>query len=220
MKQWILLFWAGGFRSLGFVLLNTLMIAIPSARAQTGAGTALAFDGVNDYVSISNSAALNAFPLTVMGWIRNDEFGPDRGLVNKYAANSFNGYQIYLYEGTLHAWYFRDNTSHVWDGGRGLNGGFLSVFGWSHVAFTVDATGGKLYVNGGLRDSRVWTGTAGAPTTAQEMRLGRYENNYFRGSMDEVSIWSVALSSNAIVNAMNRPLVASETGLIAYWRCR
>ena len=210
---------AGGFQLLAFALLTAHWLVASSSQAQTGAGTALAFDGVNDYVSISNSVALNAFPLTVMGWIRNDEFGPDRGLVNKYAANSFNGYQIYLYEGTLHAWYFRDNTSHVWDGGRGLNGGFLSVFGWSHVAFTVDGAGGKLYVNGVLRDSRAWTGTAGPPTTAQEMRLGRYENNYFRGTMDEVSIWSVALSSNAIVNAMNRPLAASETGLIAYWRC-
>ncbi len=194
------------------------LVTGPVLRAQTGAGTALSFDGLNDYVSISNSAALNAFPLTVMGWIRNDEYGPDRGLINKYAANSFNGYQIYLYEGTLHAWYFRTNGSQVWDGGRGLNGGFLSIFGLSHVAFTVDATGGKLYVNGVLRDSRAWTGTAGAPTTAQEVRLGRYENNFYRGSMDEVSIWNVALSSNAIASAMNRRLATNETGLLAYWR--
>ena len=205
--------------SLAIQVLIVLYLVVPPARCQTGAGTALGFDGVNDYVSISNSAALNVFPLTVMGWIRNDDFGPVRGLVNKYAANSFNGYQIYLYEGTLHAWYFRTNGSQVWDGGRGLNGGFLPIFGWSHIAFTVDATGGKLYVNGALRDSRAWTGTAGAPTTTQEVRLGRYENNYYRGSMDEVSIWNVALSWNAIVNAMNRPLAASETGLIAYWRC-
>jgi len=200
------------------VILAMLCLTISPARAQTGAGTALGFDGVNDYVSISNSAALNAFPLTVMGWIRNDEYGPDRGLVNKYAANSFNGYQIYLYEGALHAWYFRTNGSQVWDGARGLSGGFLSVFGLSHVAFTVDATGGKLYVNGVLRDSRAWTGTAGAPTTAQEVRLGRYDNNYYRGSMDEVSIWNVALSSNAIASAMNRRLATNETGLLAYWR--
>jgi hypothetical protein len=204
-------------RRLALVFLAAFL-SIPSSHAQTGAGTALSFDGVNDYVSISNSAALNVFPLTVMGWIRNDEYGPDRGLINKYAANSFNGYQIYLYEGTLHAWYFRTNGSQVWDGGRGLNGGFLSIFGLSHVAFTVDATGGKLYVNGVLRDSRAWTGTAGAPTTTQELRLGRFDNNFYRGSMDEVSIWNVALSSNAIASAMNRRLATNETGLLAYWR--
>ena len=90
--------------SLAIQFLIVLYLLVPPARCQTGAGTALGFDGVNDYVSISNSAALNVYPLTVMGWIRNDEYGPDRGLINKYAANSFNGYQIYLYEGTLHAW--------------------------------------------------------------------------------------------------------------------
>lgn len=47
------------------LLLLALLFLTGSARAQTGAGTALAFDGVNDYVSISNSAALNAYPLTV-----------------------------------------------------------------------------------------------------------------------------------------------------------
>ncbi len=200
------------------VLLAMLWLSVSPARAQTGAGTALAFDGVNDYVSISNSAALNAFPLTVMGWLRNEDFNPNRGLVNKYVAGSLNGYQLYLYEGTLHAWYFRTNSSYVWDGGRGLNGGFLDIFGWSHIAFTVDGTGGKLYVNGVLRDSRAWTGTAGAPTTTQEMRLGRSDNNFFRGAMDEVSIWNVALSQSAIAGAMNRRLATNETGLVAYWR--
>ena len=51
--------------ALALVFFAALWFVAPPAHAQTGAGTALAFDGVNDYVSISNSAALNAYPLTV-----------------------------------------------------------------------------------------------------------------------------------------------------------
>src|SRR5258706_326295 len=113
----------------------------------TGAGTALSFDGVDDYVSVSNSPALNLFPMTVMGWFRSFDQGLDRALVNKYVANSFNGYLVYLHQGHLRAWYFRDGSNFIWDGGRGMDAGFV-VGIWQHFALTVDATGGKLYVNG------------------------------------------------------------------------
>jgi hypothetical protein len=189
----------------------------PLAHAETAAGTALRLDGVNDYVAVSGSAALNVYPLTVMAWFQGGDFGLDRGLVNKYAPGSFSGYQIYLNQNHLRAWYFRDSANYIWDGSLGLDAGFVQG-GWQHVAFTVDATGGKLYLNGVLRDSRPWTGTPGATTTPQDLQFGRYANNFLNGWIDEVSVWNVALSSNAIAGAMNRRLATNETGLLAYWR--
>jgi hypothetical protein len=221
MKPWILSLRAGAVRVPAILFLAALSLASPPARAQfsegTGAGTALFFDGVNDYVSISNSPALNLFPLTVMGWFRSFDQGLDRALVDKYVANSFNGYLVYLHQGHLRAWYFRDGSNFVWDGGRGLDGGFVAGL-WQHFAFTVDATGGKLYVNGQLRASQPWTGTPGVTTTAQEMRFGRYDNVFYNGELDEVSVWNVSLSASAIANTMNRRILNNETGLVGYWR--
>jgi len=189
----------------------------PSTRAETAAGTALKLDGVNDYVAVSNSAALNVYPLTIMAWFQGNDFGLDRGLVNKYVAGSLSGYQIYLHQNRLRAWYFRDAANNIWDGAEGLDAGFVQG-GWHHAAFTVDATGGKLYLDGVLMASRPWTGTPGPTTQAQDLQFGRYANNFLNGWIDEVSVWNVALSFNAILGAMNRRLATNETGLLGYWR--
>jgi hypothetical protein len=203
--------------SLAFALVSVSWIFPVPVRAETAAGTALRLDGVNDFVAVSNSAALNVYPLTIMIWFQGGDFGPDRGLVNKYVTGSLNGYQIYLSTNRLRAWYFRDAANYVWDGALGMDAGFVQG-GWHHAAFTVDATGGKLYLDGILRASRPWTGTPGATTQVQDLQLGRYANNFLNGWVDEVSVWNVALSSNAIAGAMNRRLATNETGLLGYWR--
>src|SRR5688572_26717368 len=88
----------------------------PQLHAQTGAGTAASFDGVNDFVSIANSPSLNVYPITVMGWMRSFDQGIDKGIVNKYVPGSLNGYQLYFNQGRVRAWYFRDANNYVWDG--------------------------------------------------------------------------------------------------------
>ncbi len=199
------------------LLLLLLAITAASVRAQTGAGSALRFDGVNDFVQVANSSALNVYPITIMGWMRSFDQGQDRGIVNKYPVSSFSGYNVYFHQGRVRAWYFRDGNNYVWDGGRGLDSGFVAGL-WLHFAFTVDATGGKLYINGILRASQSWTGAPGPTTQAQDVQLGRYANNFLNGDLDEVSIWNVALSQSTIAAAMSRRLATNENGLLAYWR--
>ena len=146
---------SGCSTTLAIISLVAWLVSGHHLQAQTGAGTALSFDGLTGYVSISNSPALNLYPLTVMGWFRSSDQGLDRGIVNKYLIGSFNGYQVYFNQGRVRAWYFRDGANYVWDGAQGLDSGFVAGL-WLHFAFTVDATGGKLYVNGALRASRPW----------------------------------------------------------------
>src|SRR5687767_1239748 len=116
-------FLAHGVRALAVLFLAAIFCAAP-ARGQNGAGTALSFDGVDDFVSIANSPNLNVYPLTVMGWFQSSDQGLDRGMVNKYVVNSFNGYNVYFHQGRVRAWYFRDANNFVWDSGRGLDSGF------------------------------------------------------------------------------------------------
>ena len=87
---------------------------------------------------------------------------------------------------------------------------------WHYL--TVDASGGKLYVDGALKDSRDWTGTAGATTTAQPLRFGEYNGDCLEGRLDEISLWNIARSPAMIAAAYRQRLSGSEPGLIGYWR--
>ena len=56
----------------------------------------------------------------------------------------------------------------------------------------MDSAGGRLYVDGVQKASQAWTGTAGAPTTTQEIRIGQY-SSYLPGTVDEYPNWRIPL---------------------------
>jgi hypothetical protein len=179
---------------------GTLMNGTGWASGRTGAGVTL--DGVDDYVGIPHNAALNAFPLTVAAWFKTTTNSGVRGLVNKYVAGSFNGYQIYFVNGNLCAWYMKDGANYVYDGTNctmstpGYNDGR-----WHQAALVVDNAGGRLYVDGTQKASRAWTGLAGPVSTTQEIQVGHYPGStYLAAVVDELRIYSRALSTQEIVN--------------------
>lgn len=165
-------------------------------------GQALSFDGSNDYVSVAHDSALNAYPLTVSAWFKTSTTGGIRGIVNKFLSSSNNGWNIFFDNSdNLCAWYFKDASNYVYAGG----GCTLNVTGlkdnqWHLVTFVVDSSGGTLYVDGVSRATRSWTGTAGAVSTSQEMRIGHYpsSSDYFNGKIDEVRIYNRALTAAEI----------------------
>ncbi len=190
--------------------------SLPSANAF---GNALQLDGSN-YVEVPGDSALNAYPLTVTAWIRtSDSSATARGIVNKYLDASGNGYSVHLAGGRVRAWLFTGSGGSIFGSG-GLDGGSVADGNWHHVAFTVDASGGKLYVDGLLKASLGWTGGAGAPTSTQPLRVGRFPNTgNFIGQIDEATVWNVARNAADIQSAMNSPLTGMEPGLVGYWRC-
>jgi photosystem II stability/assembly factor-like uncharacterized protein len=188
-------------------------------------GYSLSFNGVDGYVQVPHTNALNLFPLTITAWVKTTNQNPSAGLgvVNKYVAASFNGYNLFLSGGHVRAWYIIDGSSNVFGGGNGLDGGPIADGLWHHLAFTVDATGGLLYVDGIVKQALAWTGTPGAPTTIEPLRFGLYpgvvgSSNYFDGLLDEVQLWSVARSQAQIQASMYLPLTGAEPGLAAYYR--
>ena len=168
-------------------------------------GQAAALDGVNDYVSIPHAAALNAYPLSVAVWFKTGTTTGWRALVNKYAGGSMNGYQVFLYNGSLCAWYFKDGSNYVYDGsGCPMSTPGYNDSQWHQAVFVVDASGGRLYVDGAQKGSRAWTGVAGAPSTTQEIQLGHYPSGseptaYVPGAVDELQVYNRALSAAEVV---------------------
>jgi probable HAF family extracellular repeat protein len=210
-----------------FLIMRMIAAAIVLAagtaeRAQAGAGgtagDALDFGG-GQFVTASSQTAinnLNAFPLTVMFWFK--ALGPNGGIVNKYYAASYQGWQVFMNGGHLQAWYIVSSSDNVYNNGP-LDAGDYNDSQWHHAAFVVDAGGGRLYVDGALKSSLNWTGSPADVSTQQALLLGLYPgptDSFFIGLLDEVSIWNVALTPAQIQDDSIR-LLGTEPGLLAYY---
>ncbi len=211
---------AGSFQ---FLTLSVWLFLAIAAHAQPGPGFALRFADTSSYVAVPQAVGLNSFPFTVMAWVNTTATLGQQGLVNKYVSGSQNGWNLFLKNGRVRAWHFATNTRFVWDGTDGLDGGVIANGAWHHLAFTVDGSGGRLYVDGVLRATRAWTGTSGPPSTSQEMRFGNYPGGIlsFNGSisLDEITVRNVALSQSQVAANMFTPLAGNEANLVALYRC-
>lgn len=184
------------------------------------AGEALNFAGNGDYVSVDDSPELDSFPLTVTAWVKTTRNSPSGdGIVTKYVDASYNGYAMFLANGHVRGWYFKDATDYVWDQNLGLDGGFIADGSWHHLAMTVDGSGGRIYVDGSQTAYMAWHNMAGAASTMTPLEIGRYWNypNTWQGTIDEVSVWNTALSAAQVAAYEHVPLSGTETGLIGLW---
>ncbi len=164
-------------------------------------GDALNFDGVDQYASVPHVAALDAYPLTASVWFNTTDTSGTHALINKYASGSYKGYQVFLSNGSLCAWYVRDSADHVGDSGCPLKTAGYNDGQWHMVTYTVDASGGKLYVDGVLKTSRAWTGRAGAVSSTDSLYFARYPGAtqpYLAASVDEVRLYSSALNASQV----------------------
>lgn len=183
-------------------------------------GSALSFDGAARSVQVPHSAALNSYPLTVSAWIKTASTSASvAGIVSKYADASFNGWSIFLSGGRLYAWYSLNVNRQVFTPPWGLQSASVADGQWHHIALVIGDSGGTLYVDGVSQSHLPWTGTPGAATTTAPLQIGRYHNypNGFAGEIDEVSVWSTALSDIQILDLRRRGPTGTEANLEALW---
>lgn len=177
-------------------------------------GAALDFDGTDDLVNIPHNAAFNITTLTAECWIKTTANNFPPGIMNKWASG--NGWQIYQNGANLTALVSTPGPAScvVNSSGQVINDG-----AWHHIAFAIDASGGKIYIDGIQRGSSTWTGTPGTVTNTNPVYLGFYTGTigtaYFQGDMDEARIWNRALCQAEIVNNMNCEIATTGSGLLA-----
>jgi len=210
--------WAGRW-----VMFSALLLA-GAAHAQLLSGSALRFNGTNQYVSIPHNAAYNVFPFTVSAWMRSTSINVSaEGIVSKYVSAGFNGFSMHTANGRLRAWYFRDGANFIWNpggDGLGVDGGFVADGRWHYVTFSVDQFGGRLFVDGVFKQNMGWSGTAGAPSTTAPLHVAAIANFsvFYRGDVDEVRLWNYALTNDSVNYVKFRQLAGNEDGLVSYWR--
>jgi hypothetical protein len=75
-----------------------------------------------------------------------------------------------------------------------------------------------VYLNGALAGTDTYTPDPPEATASSLFISGNANDmQYWKGYIDEVSIWNVARSQSDIQNTMFGPLAGSENGLVGYW---
>ena len=162
----------------------------PTLNQPTGvrdAGTAVNFDGSNDFFSAPDSPSLSpTTAVTVEAWIRPDQFGALRTIVQKT-----NSYWLRLESSGALTMYVYDGTSYE----PHATGTTLVAGTLYHVVGTFDGANLRVYVDGTLR------GTTARAVTIQDngnqVNVG-VGGSYFDGVMDEVAVYGKALSAQQI----------------------
>ena len=191
---------------------------VSSLPAQSGAGFALRFGSSNALVQVAHSTSFNAYPFTVSAWFRTtNSAAVVQGIASKYLVASGNGWVLVVQNGRLRGFHYRTFANYSIDvtSAAVVADGF-----WHHAAMTVDATGGKLFLDGLLIGANSWTGLAGGATSTQPLFIGRYSHSIypsFSGDLDEITYWNRALGTNELNYLKHRQLNGNEDGLVALW---
>src|SRR6185503_9779601 len=166
-------------------------------------GAALSFNGTSNLVVIPGSTSLNvSTAMTLSAWIQPTAAqGGWRTImqreVNAYFLNASND------TGDL-----RPSGGGTFNGGVNWVGGPTAspVSAWTHVALTYDGAMLRLYVNGVQAATLAQTGSIETPSTPLRIGGNVPYGEYFQGLIDEVRVYSRALSAAEILSDMNTPI--------------
>ncbi len=175
---------------------NNGVLAGGSWSSDCKSGKCLKFNGTN-YAEIPHSASLNnTDAITVEAWVK---FGIQTGAFPRIIAKegwspSRSGhFLIYGGAGNPYIYYgfFENGNGH--DQWYALN---PVIDQWYHIAWTYNKSSIKLYVNG----SNVKTSaeSAAIQATIAPLTIGAGSGGYFNGTIDEVKIYSYALSAEEV----------------------
>ena len=205
---------------------NTLSSQYVTSSGFTTADYALNFDGTNDYVSIPNDPFSNNNTFTIQAWLKLEAVGD--GTYDGFLGMQLNGRKPSLWVsagGDLHYDSYKGSQrfyGYISDGSNK----FFTASEWVHVGWTNDGSNYKFYKNGNL------VATVTAPDTFNALdnigyQIGKVDN-YFKGQIDEVAIWDVALSAADVTALYNSGIglkASVDTGnydksgdLVGYWQ--
>jgi hypothetical protein len=184
---------------------NTGTIAGAARTIEGKFGTALSFDGIDDWVSVNDSASLDLTSgMTIEAWVKPTALTGWRSVIMKESSNGLS-YAIYANDNDPKpAAYVRIAGQSRSDGAGGT--AILPTNAWTHLAATYDGSNLRVYVNGveaGI------TPVSGLPVTSSlPLRIGGNAawGEFFKGVIDEVRVYNRTLSVNEIVNDMNTPV--------------
>lgn len=180
------------------LLVSSLLIIAEMARAQEG-NFALNLDGKDNNPCIGMGIIRNQW--TIEAWIKGDgdQWKNKEAIVGigEYSEiNMIDPLPLMLKNGRLHSAKADISAPQVLDQH------------WHHVAVSCDGVETKLYLDG----QQVASGQSAADILPGEIGTSDIDSTGFGGSIDEVRIWSYALSGATLRKWMFQPLTAAHPG--------
>jgi hypothetical protein len=176
----------------------------PTWSASGRNGGALAFDGVNDFVSVADHNELDLTTgMTLEAWVNPTALGTSwRTVVFKEQATHM-AYALYANTSTGRP------TGQVYIGGQKDARGpaALATGAWAHLAASYDGTTLRLYVNGTQVTTLATSGSIAASTGALKLGGNGVWGEWFAGLMDDVRLYNRALTAAEIQSEMSTPVV-------------
>ena len=176
-------------------------------------GTALSFDGTNDYVDagISPRALVgSSSPFSVSAWINMDDG------TNEYICGAMESGAERFYLRVVDAsgigylrWGYGDSSSSDTDG-------VISLNEWHHVIWTYDTTNAKIYIDGELKNTTAVSGKT--ITNTDNLYIGVLNSNgtpanYLDGKISSFKIFNSALTLAQIQEMYLNPEQILPTGV-------
>ncbi len=178
-------------------------------------GTAVQFDGTDDFVRIAGFG--NRMPtteVTVEFWQRVHSL-KNQSTFALDPDNTGNRFQAHVPYGDGTVYWDFQNTG----GGRLQYTPPVSIVGtWQHFALVSSVSNSymRIYRNGNLE---AWRTGAGTFTRGQyDLILGKSPYGNFDGELDDFRVWNVARTESQIRDNLIGRLAGNESGLVAYYR--
>jgi len=175
-------------------------------------GKCIEFDGVDDYIRVTNSSSLQDINETTISlWFKNTSTGGSQGLISKlYTTKPYWS----LWETSLQKiiWEISDSTTSYVKSSTKVN----DYGKWIHVAITQKGLNYKLYINGDLAMQGSDVSDFANTKSSNDLLIGILKttgSTYpFKGLIDEVRIYNSALSLSQIQNiyAVNKNISQSN----------
>lgn len=171
---------------------------VPAWTSDSISGSALSFDGADDYVEVPDNDELDITDeITIEAWVRLSSYITWERVLSK--ADSSDNSCVYIFGiSTNRGIYFG-----LWNSGQQfyINGDLdVPLDTWTHLAGVWDGSLMKIYLNGVEQpETQPFNGPIDTSTSA--LRIGRGDNSNqfpFHGTIDEVTLWDCALDATEI----------------------
>ena len=164
------------------------------------ANSAYSFDGVDDYIEIAGSSAMEFPSMTLCAWAKDESASLDhmqKMIVAKHVSTVHRGFCLYTYS---EDYYFYVGHEGPPDDSKDV----VAPLGdslWHLVVGIYDNGTMKLYIDGVLKDSDSISGMTHSPENVRfgSLAPGGPWRHYWEGLIDDVRVYSRALSESQIL---------------------
>ncbi len=179
-------------------------------------GTSLHFDGTNDYVTVPTKNVEIKGSFTVMAWVKPEHATKAMHIFSSREPAEF-GFDMQLTGGNKVHGDIGNGTSFLT---TSADANYNYALGkWLHVAYVIAPTSYKIYVNGNLMVTSSLSGVPLLLNNTHRIVIGKNasETTYFQGNIDEVKVFSSALSDLEVATEMMSSSVAVPASLVAHY---